>query len=197
LEQLGIRRVVLLPTEHEPTQAAAAERLRTALTSEIRATGLFEVIAPPIEEFGCWDNSNLAYGWVSAEVLGELSLRYSADGVIFSSLGDYHPYSPPRIAATVHLVGIREAATLVSVDGTWDARNESVSRTALQYSNVLAPSERMGRADIVLQTPVYYEKFVANQVAYAFATQWPQFEPEIISFAPAVADGHVTDVSRR
>jgi hypothetical protein len=173
LEQLGVRRVVLLPMEHRPTQSEAAERFRAALAAELRATGLFEVVAPPVTEFGCWDSSNLTYGWVSTSVLNELSLRYSVDGVVFLSLRDYHAYSPPRIATTVHLVGTRDAATLVSVDGIWDARNGAVSDMAKEYAQLLAPTRETGRPDMVLHTPAYFEKFVAGQLAHAFASQWP------------------------
>jgi len=178
-EHLGVRRVVLLPTEHQPTQSEAAERFRATLASELRATGLFEVVAPPLSEFGCWDSSNLAYGWVSTSVLRELALGYSADGVVFSSLRDYHPYSPPRIAATVHLVGTHDAVTLVSADGVWDAQNEAVAEMAREYAGLLSPVDETGRPDVVLHTPAYYEKFVATQLASAFASQWPEHEPRI------------------
>jgi len=197
LEQLGVGRVVLLPTEHHPSQSEAAERFRTALASELRATGLFEVVAPPVTEFGCWDSSNLTYGWVPTSILRELSLRYSADGVVFSSLRDYHPYSPPRIAATVHLVGTRDAATLVSVDGVWDARNEAVSKMTQEYAGLLSPTHETRRPDIVLHTPSYFEKFVAGQIAHAFASQWPQYEAEIISFSPPTMHTELADAPAR
>jgi len=179
LEELGIRRVVLLPVEHKPSESKAAERFRDALASELRATGLFEVVAPPTTEFGCWDPSNLTYGWVSASTLQELTFAYSADGVIFSSLRDYHPYSPPRIAATVHLVGTRNATTLASVDGVWDARNEDITKMAQEYAGQLTPTDEVGRPDIVLHTPAFFEKFVASQLAHAFASQWPQVTVEV------------------
>lgn len=178
-EQVGVRRVVLLPTEHQPTQAEAAERFRTTLASELRATGLFEVVAPPLSEFGCWESSNLAYGWVSTSVLNELALGYSADGVVFSSLRDYHPYAPPRIAATVHLVGTHDAVTLASVDGVWDAQNDAVEEMALEYAGLLSPADETGRPEVVLHTPAYYEKFVASQLTSAFASQWPEHHPRI------------------
>jgi hypothetical protein len=129
--------------------------------------------------------------------LHELALGYSADGVVFSSLRDYHPYSPPRIAATVHLVGTHDAATLVSVDGVWDAQNEAVAKMAHEYAGLLTPTHETGRSDIVLHTPAYFEKFVAGQLARAFASQWPQYEPRPSRLRHRWQTDPITDVSPR
>jgi hypothetical protein len=169
LEQAGVRRILLLPTENETEYLDAASRIREHLATELRATGLFEVVSPPEEAFGDCDPHLLAQGTVPAHLLLEMAHRFNADGVLLSVLTQYHPYAPPRLGVTVHLVSTREGATLVTVDGTWDARNEDVAAYAQQFACELSlPDGADAAPEAVLHTPAYFEKLVARQIATTF-----------------------------
>jgi hypothetical protein len=167
--QGAVRRVVLLPTENDTTYAEAAKRFRAGLAAELRATGVFEVVAPPEESLGDCPVRTVAECALPPRLLLEMAMRFNADAVLLSCLTAYHPYSPPRIGATVHLVSTREAATLVSVDGLWDGRNAATAMAARDFVGRLALSDGGRDGDAVLQTPAYFEKLVAWQIAHAFA----------------------------
>jgi hypothetical protein len=172
-EQQAVRRVVLMPTENETTHGEAGRRFRESLAAELRAQGLFEVIAPPEGVFGECPLHTVAGGAIPPQLLLDMALQFNADGVLFSCLTAYHPYAPPRIGATVHLVTTREAATLVSVDGLWDARNEAITESAQDFAEHLALPGGTSGPDTILHAPTYFEKFVAWQIACAFAGPTP------------------------
>ncbi len=174
LDSAGMRRVVVLPTENETSLVQVDRRFREALATELRALGLFEVIAPSVEAFGCFPRHVLAQGELPPELVLQMARQFNADGLLLSSLKEYRPYQPPRIAATVHLVSTRDAVTLVSVDGTWDARDAAVGAYAQQYARqVSLPGGPAVPPDAVLYTPAYFEKLVAGQIAAAFAPPPP------------------------
>jgi hypothetical protein len=170
----GVRRVVLLPTENETRYLKAGRRIREQLAAELKSTGLFQVIAPPVEAFGHCETHLVAHDGLPEDLLVDMARRFNADGVLISAVTDYHPYSPPRVGVTVHLINTRDARTLVTVDGMWDARDAAVAAYAQQVSRTLTSASGAEISPrMVIDTPAYFELLVARQVAASFAPPLP------------------------
>jgi len=166
-QPVPIRRVVLLPLMNETHQPHAEEVLRDAMAEQLRAAGLFEVLVlhphdlhellPPAPSLATFDTQTLV----------QLAHQYHADAVLFGSLRSFHPYWPPRIGVTLHLVETSEAMTLASIDGLWDASDESIARQARGYFEHQSPQAVLPQSELVLHGPRYFSNFVAFQITQA------------------------------
>ncbi len=162
-----VRRVVILPTGNETKHRGAEEIFQKALAEALQATGHFEVIRlapadleglpPPVPSMASY----------SEKLLALLSRRYRAEGVAFSTLRSYHPYWPMRIGASVNVVDTREAVTMASVDGIWDASQESIARQARGFFARQTFQQSLPHNDLILHSPRNYSAFVAYQIATA------------------------------
>lgn len=160
-----IRRVILLPMEHEPAHFQAASRVRNELATELRQFGQFEVVCPEEDYFISWHDDSLIRGFPSAHLLEELAKHFAADAVIFSSLRDYHAYGNPRIGIVANLVCTYNGRTLAAIDGTWDSRNPSTAHHAITFACRDQTPLRGESPDSILKTPSWYERFVAHEIA--------------------------------
>jgi hypothetical protein len=163
-----VRRVLVLPIEYE-TKPAAARRFRQALAAELQSAGLFEVVTPPEDAClpaPCHPPSS---GRFDESFLAEMARVWQVDAVIYARLTAYDPYWPPRIGVTLHLVEVREATCLASVDGMWDARDAGTGAHAAAQQTTQTAFASLGDPDLVLLAPSYYEVYVACQVAGALA----------------------------
>ena len=173
----AVRRVVLLPAETQTRYADEAERFRANLASELRATGLFEVVELPPYAFEC-PSTAVLHGTFPEHLLVDLARRFQADALLFTNVTQYQPYAPPRIGAKVHLVSTKQAITLATVDGVWDARDESLACEARAFYAQISSAHSVPRCELVLQSPDLFQKFVARKIAGALAGR-PVFEPEL------------------
>ena len=184
LDFMGIRRVVVLPVENHTRYVDGADQFCANLANELRATGLFEVVQLPPAPYDC-PTSTVLEGTFPEPLLVDLAQRFQADGVLFVTVTEYHPYFPPKLAATVHLVNTEEAVTVATVDGVWDGRDEALARTAQAYSCQLSPTYTIPRCDFVLHSPDLFQKFVAHQIAASLAAQ--RAAPMQVAGAVAIA----------
>lgn len=174
-----VRRVLVLPIECEGNPAAAA-RFRVALAAELQAAGLFEVVAPPVDAClpaPCHPPSS---GRFDESFLAEMARLWQVDAVMYARLTDYHAYWPPRIGVTLHLVEVREATCLASVDGMWDARDAATGAHAAFEQTTQTASAVLCDPELVLLSPRYYENYVACQVTAALAGKLPPPLPPVI-----------------
>lgn len=167
-----VRRVLVLPIECE-SNPAAARRFREALSVELQAAGLFEVVAPAENAClpaPCHPPSS---GRFDESFLAEMARLWQVDAVLYARLTDYHAFWPPRIGMALHLVEVREATCLATVDGMWDARDANTGAHAAYEQTTQTASAVLCDPELVLLSPRYYERYVACQVVTALAGKFP------------------------
>jgi len=169
-DSFGIRRVILLPAENQTRYLDAGEQFRAHFANELRAAGLFEVVELPMNSPSC-PSSVVRQGTFPEHMLVNLTRQFQADAVLFVSINDYHPYSPPKIGATVHLVSTGEAITLASVDGIWDANDEALASEAQGYYHQLSQINTLPRCELILHSPDLFQRFVARKIVFALRAQ--------------------------
>jgi hypothetical protein len=103
-------------------------------------------------------------GTFPEHLLVALHRQFQADAVLFVNINEYHPYSPPKLGATVHLVSTYEAITLASIDGIWDARDEALALEARAYCHQLSQINTLPRCDLILHAPDLFQRFVARKI---------------------------------
>lgn len=170
-----LRRVAVLPVESDAHQSEVAHAFQNALVTELRSLGCFEVVAVKGEV--CQSLQTVRPATYHEQLLVELGHDYRADAALFVSVNDYHAFYPPRLAVTVHMVDTREAITLASVDGVWDASQENVAEVANAYFLQRAEKMTIPRGDLALRSPRMYQQFVAHQVVLALSGE-PEPEPQ-------------------
>lgn len=181
-----LRRIAVLPVETDEYPQDVADTFRTALITELRSLGLFEVVA--VEKQVCQRVRTIASAAYHERILVEVARKYRADAVLFVGVNDYQPYYPPRMAVSAHLVDAREAVTLASVDGVWDSSQATVAEVAHAYACRRAEKFTLPRADLPMRSPQMYQQFVAHQVVLAMETAVEQAEVT----APPIPDHDAT-----
>lgn len=166
----GIRRVVVLPAENQTRYPDAAEQFRANLANELRSAGLFEVVELPVYNRICPSTAGLQ-GTFPEQLLVDLAKQFQAEAVLFVNVNEYHPYSPPKLGATVHLVSTHEAIALASVDGMWDARDGALAAEAQGYYHQLSQNGSLPRRELVLHSPDLFQRFVARKIVAALSAQ--------------------------
>jgi hypothetical protein len=173
-----VRRVVLLPLFNETPHRDAEELIRQALAEQLRSAGPFEVVTPDQLQLRGFPPLCRSLADVDERLLLEARERFQADAVLIGSLRHYHPYWPPRIGVTLHLVETTEAMTVASVDGMWDAANESVAKQARGHLANLTPKRTIPESELILHSPRYFSRFVSYQVTKALGGDSVQVAPE-------------------
>ena len=188
-----LRRVAVLPVETDAHQSDVAKTFHNALVTELRSLGCFEVVAVKGEV--CQSRQTVAPATYHEKLLVEVGHDYRADAVLFVSVNDYFAFYPPRMAVTVHMVDTREAITLASVDGVWDASQANVAEVAHAYFCQRAEKITIPRGDLSLRSPRMYQQFVAHQVVLALAAEpaSPQTPEEALDEVPGEVQGSVSE----
>lgn len=167
------RRVLLLPVTSTVYEAGYADHWYQLLATELKSIQQFEVVtASPLEPCVQQCLDQVHRGQFAEGALVAVRDRFRADAVLFVSIADFWPYWPPHMAVGVNLVETTKGETIVSVDGNWDAREQAVQELAQLYAHSLSTTETLSNADIVLQSPEYFGKFVAHEVAAALCRLW-------------------------
>lgn len=160
------RRVLLLPIEKVTKVGEFADRWYATLARELRATKRFEVVVTK-SDVPCVRQclTLLQRGQYDEQALAAVRDHFRVEGVIFVNVTDYYPYWPPRMAATLNLVETTQGETIAAVDGNWDAANDDVRQIAHRYAPRVTASHTLNDPDLLLVSPDYFGKFVANQLA--------------------------------
>jgi hypothetical protein len=101
--------------------------------------------------------------------------------VLFVSINEYHPYSPPKLAATVHLVSTAEAIAVASVDGIWDAGDDALATDARHYYHQLSHISSLPRCELILHHPDLFQRFVAHEIAEAISAREVEIQPGFLA----------------
>jgi hypothetical protein len=180
----SLQRVLLMPLANESPFPCAADEIRAALAAELQCIGQFEVVvAPPTPEV-CQAKLVHVRGRFDEAAMAHLARTFKADAILVGAVTQYHPYPPPYLGLTVHLVSPTSAVVVASVDGLWDGRDKKLAKEARVYYRqgshpLLQPGQE---SDVALASPRLFQRFVCNCVAHALV----EFQPmeAIISSSP-------------
>lgn len=176
LSTFHVRRVVMLPLENMTAYQQVGHEFGKLLAAELRTKGAFELVEVSRDEFTGGIPSLTRDGLFDDQLLAHLGRKYRADAVIVGKISHFHPYWPPSVSVSLHCLDARAGTVLASVDGNWDARNEFVARQAEQFYLLLHPQAKIPHGELVLQSPSYFQKFVAYQITQRFMNRshWSQ-----------------------
>ncbi len=159
-----IRRAVLLPLHNETRYDAAADLLQNELTRQFRGAGFFDVIELSVEDLAHMPPSWVTPSGYNEAVVINVARKFRADAVIVGKLTDFHPYWPPRVGASIHVIDPRESIVLASVDGQWDAANERVAAGSLAYHKQKGPYREIPNGNLATLSPQHFNRYVASQM---------------------------------
>jgi hypothetical protein len=168
-------RVLLMPLANETPFLAAGEDIRKALAAEFQCLGMFEVVMAPPNPAECDAKLVHTTGRFNEADLVRLAREFRTDGILVGVVTQYHPYPPPRIGLTLHLISASRGVEVASVQGIWDARDRRLAEEAKIYFRKtifprLNPSQE---SDVGLESPLLYARFVCNQAAQALVSPGP------------------------
>lgn len=175
----AVLRVAILPLENETPHVEAAERMQRAIANEIADRQAYEVVVVPAGECPLDPLGLAVRGYYPAQLLADVGNTYHVDAVVLGRLRDYQPYGAPRIGCVAHLIAVTDGRVLASVDGTWDARTAAVAAKAQAFAGELLLPAQMNMPDLILQSPDYYSKFVAREIAQALSADDPSPSPTV------------------
>ncbi|MCA9149455.1 MAG: hypothetical protein KDA92_09160 [Planctomycetales bacterium] len=177
------RRVLLLPSCGEMDDEGYMEHWCRLFAVELRSVKLFEVVTPSLTDpcvVACVEASKR--GTYSEATLAAVRLQYNVDAVMFVRMDDFFPYWPPRMAVTTNLVETYSGGVLSSIDGNWDGRDDRIQLLAKEFAQHMTVSQDFSDPDLVLNSPEYFGKFVAHQLA--IATARAMFEETVVELRP-------------
>ena len=169
LVPFSIARVAVAMPSNTTTHPDISHDFQQELTTQLRHTGPAEALIITEYDRRCDPSACSVVGGFDEGFLVHVAHKYLADAVLLSAIRDYHPYWPPRLGVTAYLVSTSEAVTLASVDGEWDARHADLARQAEAYYCRLTPKHLLPKSRTILNSPHFFRKFVAHQIAAAFA----------------------------
>jgi len=106
-------------------------------------------------------------GRMPLDVLVRARNDYLADAVVIGTLSEIDPYRPVSATVSLKIVETAEGRVLFSLAERWDAAEHEVRQQIDAYyrRNADAQDCRFG-PDIFLNSPRYFLRFVADQMAY-------------------------------
>jgi hypothetical protein len=137
-------------------------------TSELRSIKRFEVVNADPEVLlvqQCLEQAK--QGLYPEATLAALAQHYRVDGAIFIRMDNFDPYWPPRMALNVNLVETFNGEAIAAVDGNWDARDKHIEVLIHDYAEQVTTSQEMANPELFMQSPEYFGKYVAHDVALA------------------------------
>jgi len=160
-----------MPFGNRSDHPEITEQMRTALATELQQAGRFEVVVAPLDVEAASSKQVLSSGRFDELEAIRLSRRFQAQGILYGVVTQYHPYSPPRIGVSLLMVSPAEAVVVASVDGLFDAREQSTVDAAADYYNRTQsfPLSLLG-SDRVTESPDVFRRFVSHEIAKSLAT---------------------------
>lgn len=160
-----MRRVLILPLtslgddevfEHGRTI------LQDVLTLAAGRTELFEVLTIEPAELrqltgrGSWSTTDA----LPEDFFERIREELGCDGVLFTRLTAYRPYTPMSIGWNVKLVSTEDRQTIWSADAVFNAGNREVAEAARKYhSKQISRSRKPLTSDMVLHSPRQFGEF--------------------------------------
>ncbi|MBI5757318.1 MAG: hypothetical protein HZA46_02225 [Planctomycetales bacterium] len=161
-----VQRVVLMPLANQSAYPRVAEELQTNLAAELQRAGRFDVVVSTREDPGARSEDVFARGQFDEVELLRIAREYQAQAVLFGTVAQYHPYSPPRVGLSLLMISPGEGIVIASSDGLWDSREAGTAAQAQNYYKTTLnwPQSVLG-ADRVLESPDVFQRFVCQQIA--------------------------------
>lgn len=188
IDWLSIRRLLLVPLENESSYPHATFEVQESLAARLQCSGRFEVVlASPESYTACHDSVRINGRFDEVELL-YLAERYNADAIVFGTITQYQPYSPPRLGLSLRMISPANAVLIASVDGLWDGRDQAVAEQARYYTgNVLNDNESLMACNLTLDSPVLFRRFACHFAVEALVS--PVLAPVMNTGPPQPAPG--------
>lgn len=169
-----VRRILLVPFENDSSYPHATFEMQESLAAQLQFAGRFEVIlAKPgaclacrsaVRENGCFDEAELL----------DAAESYHADAILFTTITQYQPYTPPRVGLSLRLVRPQDGAVFAAVDGLWDARDCAVAQQARSYAMLVLNTEHSLLAcDLAIESPSLFRRFACHNAVEALVNPVP------------------------
>ncbi len=130
-EQLGIRRVAVMPFVNRSRYAEASKRLTEAFTLELRKTREFDLLSVRCDEpLARFATSRSRFDAVEARMLGE---TLNVDAILLGEISEYEPYRPIAIGLRVVMIDARSGRVVWSIDELLDTNELAVANLARAY----------------------------------------------------------------
>jgi hypothetical protein len=158
-----VRRIALLPlATHDERSAAATTDLAPVLETELRKSGMFEVIHISPRQLRDWTG---AAEWrvdrpLPQNFFNRIADETGCDAVIFAALTSFRAYPPLAIGLELRLVTCPEQTTVWAVDEVLDAGAQPVVRAAHDYARAQTRT-RDAEVGVILQSPRRFAQYAA------------------------------------
>ncbi len=130
-EQLGIRRVAVMPFVNRSRYGGASKQLTDAFTLELRKTRRFDLLSVRCDEpLARFATSRSRFDAVESRMLGE---TLNVDAILLGEINEYEPYRPIAIGLRVVMIDARSGRVVWSVDEMLDTNELAVANLARAY----------------------------------------------------------------
>ncbi len=159
------RRVLILESGQTPGQYQETQNLITEFASQLRRTGIFEVVAPPGERLFV-HSDNILQGQFDEREIARLSRQYNADSIALVRINEFRAYSPMRASVTMAIVDSNDSVATFAIDGTWDTTRPATQSEFRRYvcTSCNLPANSDETQSIYLQSPTRLLAFVGSQM---------------------------------
>lgn len=162
----SIQRVVLMPVANRSDIPQVSDQLQKALAAEMRRNGRFEVLMSENSSEDRGAAELFLSGKFDERAMLKLYHRYGAQGILFTKVTQYQPYTNPRIGLSLLLVSPAEGVVIAATDGLWDLRQVHTQKRARKYvAEHLDFSGSLFETDRIMDSPYNFQRFVAHEVA--------------------------------
>jgi len=154
---------VVLPFENRTRHGDFAEQARTALTHALSQCDQLEIVSLQDGMLPACLTDFVWRGRFSEYMLIDMSHRYNADAVMVGSINAFDPYGKPSLGLTAHVVDVRTAEVVASVDGYWSTDNRQTQQAFQAFLAYRHEQEYQHR--LYAQSPTAFAEFVMEEVA--------------------------------
>ena len=170
LEWHEVQRVLFMPLGNQTAHAGVDEAVQSALATEFQRAGRFEVVMARPAEDAVLAEEVFSNGTFDEWQLLALAQQYHVQAVLLGKVTQFHPYAPPRLGMSLMLISPAQAVVIAAVDGVWDAREQATAdRARAYYAQTVNFPETILAADLVLESPDVFRRFVSYSVAQSIA----------------------------
>lgn len=173
----AVERVVVLSPRNESDYTRAGQQFQDALASELQRLGRFEVVTAPFDDLARLSSDSHLGGRFDERTLLEIARQTRADVLVVPTVTQYSPYPRPRMGVVVQAVAPAAGKVVGSVDGLWDSTDGRIAEQVRAYyrqrptplptyvrNHVIASDDNFA-ADLALDSPALFQRFVANTIA--------------------------------
>ena len=170
LEWHEVQRVLFMPLGNQTAHAGVDEAVQSALATEFQRAGRFEVVVARPTENAWMAEEVFSDGTFDERQLLALAKQYHVQAVLLGRVTQFHPYAPPRLGLSLMLVSPAQAVVIAAIDGVWDAREQATAdRARAYYAQTLSFPDTILAADLVLESPDVFRRFVSHSVAQSIS----------------------------